>query len=150
MKALTIRQPWASLTLMVDHRGVAFKQVETRSYRTNYRGRLAIHAGLFNEPLFFLGVPEEQQRYFEMAGLGTDFSIGELPRGVIIGEVTLADCVPIDELLGSKYGTEQEKAFGNWLRGRKRYGWILEDPVRYDEPIQARGMQGIWNWERRR
>lgn len=147
MKALTIRQPWASLTLMLDPQGVAFKQVETRGYRTNYRGRLAIHAGLYNDPTFFLGVPEEQHRHFEAAGLGTDFAIGELPHGVILGEVTLAGCVPIDELLGTKYGTEQEMAFGDWRKGRKRFGWIFENPALYDEPIPARGMQGIWTWE---
>lgn len=147
MKALTIRQPWASLTLMLDPQGVAFKQVETRGYRTNYRGRLAIHAGLYSDPTFFLGVPEEQWKNFEAAGLGTDPSIWELPRGVILGEVTLAGCVPIEDLLRSKYGTEREKAFGDWRQGRKRYGWIFENPIRYDEPIPARGMQGIWNWE---
>lgn len=39
MKALTIRQPWASL---IAH-GV--KTIETRSWRTHYRGPIAIHAG---------------------------------------------------------------------------------------------------------
>lgn len=39
MKALTIRQPWASL---IAH-GV--KTIETRSWSTKYRGPLAIHAG---------------------------------------------------------------------------------------------------------
>ena len=147
MKALTIRQPWASLTLTLDDKGKAFKCVETRGYRTNYRGRLAIHAGLFVEPTFFLGVPEEEWRHFKAAGLGTDAAIVDLPHGVIVGEVTVADCVPIEELLSSEYGTDREKAFGDWRKGRKRYGWILTDPVRYDTPIPARGMQGIWDWE---
>ena len=60
--------------------------------------------------------------------------------------MTLAGCVPIDELLETKYGTEREKAFGDWRKGWKRYGWIVEDPVKYDVPIPARGMQGIWEW----
>lgn len=147
MKALTIRQPWASLTLMTDQHGMAFKRVETRGYRTNYRGRIAIHAGLYNDQTFFRGMPEEQSRHFEEAGLGTEAAIWDLPHGAVIGEVTLADCVPIDELLGTNYGTEQEKAFGDWRKGWKRYGWILTDPVLYDAPVPARGMQGIWNWE---
>lgn len=147
MKALTIRQPWASLTLMLDQHGVAFKQVETRGYRTNYRGRLAIHAGLHVEPMLFLGMSEERKRYFEAAGIGTDLAIGKLPYGVILGEVTLAGCLPIDELLRTKYGTEQERAFGDWRQGRKRYGWIFENPILYEDPIPERGMQGIWNWK---
>ena len=39
MKAITIRQPWASLITL----GV--KTIETRSSPTKYRGPLAIHAG---------------------------------------------------------------------------------------------------------
>lgn len=39
MRALTIRQPWASLVAL----GV--KTIETRSWSTRYRGPLAIHAG---------------------------------------------------------------------------------------------------------
>ena len=38
MKALTLRQPWASL--IADGR----KTIETRTWRTRYRGPLAIHA----------------------------------------------------------------------------------------------------------
>lgn len=40
MKALTIRQPWASLI------AVGAKSIETRSWPTKYRGELLIHAGL--------------------------------------------------------------------------------------------------------
>ncbi len=39
MKALTIRQPWASLI------AAGVKTIETRSWSTRYRGPLAIHAG---------------------------------------------------------------------------------------------------------
>lgn len=39
MKALTIKQPWASL--IVD----GYKCYEFRSWKTNYRGKILIHAG---------------------------------------------------------------------------------------------------------
>ena len=39
MKALTIKQPWASLIIYGD------KDVENRSWPTSYRGPLLIHAG---------------------------------------------------------------------------------------------------------
>ena len=38
MKALTVQQPWATLI------AVGAKQIETRSWKTDYRGPLAIHA----------------------------------------------------------------------------------------------------------
>lgn len=39
MKALTLIQPWATLIMLGE------KQIETRSWNTKYRGKLAIHAG---------------------------------------------------------------------------------------------------------
>ena len=39
MKALTIREPFASLIKE------GYKKYETRSFKTNYRGELYIHAG---------------------------------------------------------------------------------------------------------
>lgn len=144
MKALTIRQPWASLTLMLDQRGVAFKQVETRPRNTNYRGRLAIHAGMFRAPMV---MPEDRWGHFKDAGIGTDLAISKLPHGAIIGEVTLLDSVPIDELTATSFYTGREMAFGDWSLGKGRYGWILGDPVMYEKPIPARGQLGLWNWE---
>ena len=38
MKVLTVREPWASLI------GEHIKLIETRSWATNYRGELYIHA----------------------------------------------------------------------------------------------------------
>ena len=40
MKALTIKEPWA--TLIID----GYKKYEFRSWKTNYRGKLLIHAGM--------------------------------------------------------------------------------------------------------
>lgn len=44
MKAITVRQPWASLIT------AGVKTIETRPRRTGYRGRIAIHAGLHRPP----------------------------------------------------------------------------------------------------
>lgn len=45
MKAITVLQPWA--TLLVTGK----KHIETRSWKTNYRGEILIHAGK-KDPLF--------------------------------------------------------------------------------------------------
>lgn len=145
MKALTIRQPWASLTLMLDPNGMAFKRVETRSRRTNYRGRIAIHAGLADEIFFSRRFVRKERPHLVAVGFSSDMDIHKLPHGAVIGEVTIADCVPIEELRGTPYCTERERAFGDWSKGR--FGWIFEDPVLYDGPIPARGQLGLWNWE---
>ena len=40
MKALTIKEPWA--TLIID----GYKKYEFRSWKTKYRGKILIHAGM--------------------------------------------------------------------------------------------------------
>lgn len=67
LKALTIRQPWASL--VVDGE----KNVENRTWSTNYRGVLVIHAG---------------SQIDSEAPHPTDG-----PTGAIIGTVRVVDCV---------------------------------------------------------
>jgi hypothetical protein len=68
---LTVRQPWASL--IVD----GIKDVENRSWSTDYRGRLWIHAGASRV--------DDEPDYRELAA--------DAPRGVVLGSVTLVDVV---------------------------------------------------------
>ena len=58
MRAITIRQPWAELILRGE------KDVENRSWRTNHRGLLLIHAGLGADTEYFeeYEVPEDADR----------------------------------------------------------------------------------------
>jgi hypothetical protein len=39
---------------------------------------------------------------------------------------------------------EAERAFGDYTPGR--YAWILADVVPLEEPVPARGRQGLWEW----
>ncbi|MCY4577660.1 MAG: ASCH domain-containing protein [Chloroflexi bacterium] len=64
MKALSLRQPWASL--IADGR----KTIETRTWRTHYRGPLAIHASARPH--------------------------GDLPTGGIVAVAWLYDCRPME------------------------------------------------------
>ncbi len=67
---LTVRQPWASL-IVAD-----IKDVENRTWRTHYRGRLLIHAG----------------SNLDRAAC-KEWHMPDWPKGQIIGCVTLVDCV---------------------------------------------------------
>jgi hypothetical protein len=112
MKALTVHQPWASLIA----RGI--KTVETRSVRTRYRGRVAIHAGksvatwqeldapnLASERwriqavLGALGVLEDGGRRWPSPWISPDaIHIGwetPLPLGAIVATAQIVECVPI-------------------------------------------------------
>lgn len=148
MKALTVMEPWAMLMFIPNAYGVAFKRVETRSWKTSYRGKLAIHASkkmLYKSVDFFLGMSEEEINRFMDAGIDGDKALDELVYGAIIGEVELKDCIPIEKLRSGPYDSPYERTFGDWSDGR--YGWILSNPILYDKPIPATGKLGLWEWE---
>lgn len=104
MIALSIRQPWAWL-IVAGH-----KDIENRDWPTNYRGDCLIHAS-----------KSATRREFEQAvdcivgAFGHDFGIPpfeELPRGGLVGIVTIADCV--------------QASASRWATGK--HGFVLERP----------------------
>ena len=144
MKAITLWQPYASLIV------TGAKRIETRSWNTNVRGRVAIHAAqkrdaaslelMYSDPYFQEGLKE-----YDKCGRGKVW-IADINAtfGCVIGIVEIVDSYPIDIFIGTKYDTPAERAFGDWTSGR--WGWILKEPIMFDEPIPAKGSQGIWNW----
>lgn len=123
MKALSITEPYASL--IAD--GV--KHIETRSWKTNYRGPLLIHAS--STP-----VPKAYRENDKLMAL-----VQNVRRGYILCRADLVDCVEMtDEFL--KTVDETEQAAGFYSVGR--YAWIL-DNVEPVPQVKARGSLGLWN-----
>jgi len=136
MKALTIIEPWASLI------AVGAKKIETRSWRTNYRGPLAIHAGKTNRPEFLI-LAWQEPFYSALKPLhvnGHRAIIG-YHFGCVIAIAQLVDCV---EVRADNVPPGPERYFGDYRRGR--YMWILRDVKRLEKPIPTRGHQGLWEW----
>lgn len=153
MKVITLTQPWATLV------AIGAKKIETRSWATNYRGLLAIHAAkglgsvVGKEGLRLLCREEPFRTALEPL-IGTDVSL--LPLGAIIAVTELVDCRPtrIDCGLAfyqrAKTGiwwqvSSQERAFGDYSDGR--YAWLLCNVQRLKEPIGARGALGLWDYD---
>lgn len=89
MKALTVRQPWASLI------AVGAKRIETLSWSTKYRGRLLIHAGralIDNAETNALA-----QHLFrdDEPGVWKVPCDPPMARGAVVASATLTDCIPI-------------------------------------------------------
>lgn len=143
MKALTLTQPWATLV------AIGAKTVETRSWKTPYRGPLAIHAAKGLGPVGgakglmalscqgrFAGALEEEP--------------WPLPLGAIVAVCSLVDVVTTDragaafKLLGldAPERVAQEMAFGDYSPGR--YAWLL-DRVRATPTIVCKGALGLWD-----
>lgn len=167
MKAITIWQPWASLI------AIGAKKYETRSWKTDYRGPIAIHSAA-KDPckIPILGMEEFEAvagEALEKAGYGSTWCL--LPRGKIIATAELVNCwrivyhpgTDIDVAKNIHIGaelevpkkhpdyhryivpTEQELLFGDWTPGR--YAWELINIKILDKPIPAKGYQRLWNWE---
>ena len=132
MKAITIHQPFA------HYLANGIKRYETRSWSTDYRGLIAIHAGkTWNNDL------REQSENLKARFVDVP-DIGSKPaRGAILAIALLEDVIPTKQL--RKTISSLERAVGNYADGR--YGWRLKVIERFDTPIPVRGQQGLWNWD---
>ena len=134
IKALTLWQPWATMMAL------GFKTVETRSWSTDYRGPLAIHAAQ-NFPAEARKFCRENKvkRILDAYGYGR---LSELPRGVVVAYGTLADVLPAHTILNS-IGLD-EHLLGEYSPGR--FAWRIINCHRLLTPIPAKGKQRLWNW----
>lgn len=136
IKALTLWQPWASL--MAD----GHKTVETRSWKTDYRGLLAIHAAKKKG--------DKSQDMVELIALGNEHvpvPLGEMPFGAVVCIVKLVAILPVQEVIWMHQESlpAYEFDYGDYSLGR--YAWITKSVLKFAEPISAAGMQGLWDWE---
>ena len=115
MKTLSIRNPWGWLIVN------GYKDIENRSWRTNYRGRIYIHVGIKADPEDF----QSQREHIRSSGIVVPDT---LATGAIIGECTLTDCI--------------DSSDSPWFCGP--YGFCLSDPVAYNQPIPYRGQLGLF------
>ena len=127
MKVLTIRDPWASLVIE------GYKKYEFRSWKTNYRGRILIHAGIV--------IDKDMLERFKNYNL-------TCIRGAIIGEATLVDCILVDNNFNKMLHKIDPVVYCKSNYSEK-YAWKLENIIKYDEPIVCKGQLGLWNYERK-
>jgi hypothetical protein len=150
VKALTVRQPWASLI------AAGVKTIETRSWSTAYRGPIAVHAGK-------AGVAEP----WSVPGLAAavDALPQPLPMGAVVAVADLVDVLPMvtrpvvfDHLFVRRDGAlfvwreadrpnrprsfTDQRPFGGFAAGR--FAWLLENVRPLEQPLPTRGRQSLW------
>ena len=126
MKVLTIKQPYASLI------AEGLKTYEFRTWKTNYRGELLIHAGK--------GVDKEAMKRMEYLNL-------DYPQGCILAKVTLTDCVQVDEDFRDKLRQENSVVYAGVIEDKiwQGYGFQLND-IQKIEPVFINGKLGFWEY----
>lgn len=126
MKVISLLEPWASLIKE------KVKCIETRSWKTNYRGELYIHASM------------KKVKENDLVDLLKD---KEFEYGNIIARCKVKDCIYMDEKLIEKIKIENPIEYKCGIYEVGRYAWILEDIEKLDEPIPVKGHLGIWNYK---
>lgn len=149
MKVISLLQPWATLVV------IGAKRFETRSWSTQYRGPLLIHASKkftkddrelckdwpFSE---YIMSRDDEPPYLHPA-YG-----GELATGKIIGKVELLDCLTTENWRvrysqSESKSTQEEYRFGNY--GAGRFAWEMRNPTLFSKPIPAKGSLGLWEFD---
>ena len=135
MKALTLTQPWATLI------AIGAKKIETRSWSTNYRGKILIHAAKAM-PNFARDVMYTDP--FLDAIADGDSCCADImeQRGHVLCMAQLIDSKRIG--LDTRLPLEPEYSFGDYTIGR--FMWILDGVVKLPKPIPMTGMQGLWEY----
>jgi hypothetical protein len=119
VKALTIRQPWAYAIMRLG------KDVENRSWPTDHRGPLLIHASARAEA----GARELLSEYIHRGELPSDEFLRDLPTGCIFGVVRVKGCIQNSK---SKWANP-----GMWH-------WVLEAPRPIEPAVKCIGRLGLW------
>lgn len=127
MKVITIKQPFASLI------SYGLKEYEFRTWKTNYRGEIYIHAGK--------GIDKSAMKRYEYLNL-------DYPSGCIIAKAKITDCIYIDSNMKDILRKKDDKVYYGIINSKnEEYGFKLENIERI-EPITINGQLGIWNYEK--
>lgn len=143
MKTLTVKQPWASLIV----EGV--KDIENRTWKTNFRGRVLIHASAKSLDWRSLMIYLTEPMANVLKSMQADrIWLDGLTTGAIVGSVEIVDCVINHEsiwaektervLVGNKFFPTDET--------KPTYNWVLANPRLFPEPIPAKGKLGFWDY----
>jgi activating signal cointegrator 1 len=133
MHCISLWQPWATLI------AIGAKKIETRSWHTDYRGPLAIHAakkiGSLDSAANSLAI-EAISEYERSHG-----RMDPMPLGAVVAICDLVDCV----YFGPDYQRqpEPELSFGDFTEGR--WGFVLANVRKLAKPIPMRGFQRIFD-----
>ena len=122
MKVLTLKQPWATLV------AEGIKKYEFRSWKTNYRGKILIHAGT--------GIDKKELEKYKDLNL-------EFPSKRILAEVEIEDCLELNDELNKKIIDEKNIAYGS--KYRTGYAWKLTNVKKINIDREIKGQLGLWN-----
>jgi hypothetical protein len=143
MKALSIKQPWASL---IAH---GIKDIENRNWRTHFRGKIYIHASAMPAGTTAKCLNDLQTNSLLNRG-NFAFLDTALINSAIIGEVDIIDCVINHPSIWAEktFMYEYDEQVGEKPIGKPIYNWVLANAKLYDKPIlNVKGKLSLWEFD---
>lgn len=128
MKVLSLTQPYAELIKN------GTKEIETRSWKTNYRGKIYIHASSTK-------IPKASKENAELMKLTAN---ADMDFGNIICSADLVDCIEMTDSYIKNLKEINHNEFVSGIYEVGRYAWILENVEVLGKPIKAKGRLGLW------
>ena len=117
MKCLSVSQPFADL--IVSGR----KTIDLRGWSTKHRGHILIHA-------------PQKIRKKDCARFGITNPV----TGAVLGRVTLTDVIKYESIQKVQQDAARHLAGSEF----RRYGFVLESPVRFSVPVPQKGALGLF------
>lgn len=141
MKAISIKQPWASL---IAH---GIKDIENRTWATKYRGKVLIHASGKPAGDAYELFTDYQWEFIEANNFDSDVFESYHYLSRIIGEVEIIDCVlNHPSIWAEKSIIFQEEGKNNEVY--EIWNWVLANPILYEKPIlNVKGKLSFWEFE---
>lgn len=128
MKAISIKQPWASL---IAH---GIKDIENRTWKCSqkYIGqRVLIHASSCKGVQTWSYNQDDELRKDRAIYFNCVYD--KFPKGAIIGSVVISDCVQNHPSVWAEKGC---------------WNWVLKDAVLFDKPIMnVKGKLSFWDFK---
>jgi hypothetical protein len=128
-KTLSILQPWATPIAL------GLKDIENRSWKTSYRGKILIHTSAKWDRSVKFPINLFNSKQFESLpeALRLQIMNKKLPISSIIGEFTLVDCI--------------ENSSSIWA-AKNQWHWVLKNQKIYKTPItNVKGSLNLWNFD---
>lgn len=147
MKAISIKQPWAYLIAS------GIKDIENRTWKTSYRGKVLIHCSSTIDPRFKNDIhcfsPEQMDAIHKIMDVSDKDVRAKLfeNKGAIIGEFDLVDCVVNHDSIWAEQSPEYTTKRANQDGFKPIHNWVIENAVLYDEPIlNVKGKLSFWDF----
>lgn len=127
MKAITIKQPWATLI------SEGIKEYEFRTWNTNYRGKILIHAGLSTDKKALIDMENYNLEYL---------------NGYILAEAAIEDVIIVDKAFKEYLKEKNYIVYKNIIDSNfNGYAFKLTN-IKKIIPIPAKGKLSLWNYEK--